>query len=246
MISTLALTTRVRPQGICQTGCTGERRCNVAPHGSNRSQQGLLIGMILTTMLGSGCHSPYHADRGALFGGLTGAGLGAIVGKSLGNPLAGAAIGAGVGTMTGAAVGSSMDEMDARNRAEIEARLGRRVSAGAVSVQDVVLMTQSGVDREVIVNHVNIHGCAQPLQTNDLIQLQSNGVDSQVIQAMQRTPAAPAVVQQTPPPVIVEEHYYDDHWVPHHPHRHVHHRHHRRRHHHDPHVSWGVSFSNDH
>src|SRR5690348_1378189 len=71
-----------------------------------------------------GCQSPYHADQGALFGGLTGAGVGAVVGNAVGNPAAGALLGAGVGTVTGAAVGSSLDDIEARNRAQIAAQMG--------------------------------------------------------------------------------------------------------------------------
>jgi len=47
--------------------------------------------------------------------------------------LAGAAIGAGVGALSGAAVGSSLDEIEARNRAMIEAHMGRQIAAGAVT-----------------------------------------------------------------------------------------------------------------
>src|SRR6185295_7064862 len=102
----------------------------------------LLVGLLLAA---TGCQSPYHSDQGALFGGLTGAGLGAIVGNASGNPGAGAAIGAGVGALSGAAVGGALDDIEARNRAEIEARLGRQVAAGAVTIADVIAMTRAGV-----------------------------------------------------------------------------------------------------
>lgn len=193
----------------------------------------------------SGCASPYYADRGALFGGLAGAGVGAIVGEAVGNPLAGAAIGAGVGTISGAAVGSSLDEIEARNRAVIESRLGRPVAAGAVTPEEVVAMTQAGVGPDIIVNHIRIHGTARTLGTQDLIYLQNSGVDAQVIQAMQAPPAAPAVAvrEVQPAPIIVEEHYYADPWHPFGPPwRHRHHWH-RRHHHHHPGMSWGISFS---
>lgn len=203
----------------------------------------------------SGCASPYHADQGALFGGLAGAGVGALVGEAVGNPLAGAAIGAGVGTLSGAAVGSSLDEIEARNRFAIESRLGRPVAAGAVTPEEIVAMTQAGVGPDIIVNHVRIHGTARLLETQDLIYLQNSGVSSQVIQAMQAPPAAPAMAVReplpAPAPIIVQEHYYADPWPPFGPprhhwrhHRHWHHRHHHR--HHDPGVSWGLSFSTGH
>ncbi len=176
----------------------------------------LVIGVAL-----AGCASPYHADRGALFGGLTGAGVGAIAGHALGNTGAGAAIGAGVGALTGAAVGSEMDEMEARNRAAIAAQLGRQVAAGAVSIDDVIAMSHSGVNDDLIVNHIQAHGMAKPLQTGDLINLQNQGISTRVIAAMQQTPtpvqqANTVVVQQpAPTPVIVEEyHYGHPYWGP--------------------------------
>src|SRR5258708_32003966 len=88
--------------------------------------------------LATGCNSPYHADRGALFGGLTGAGVGALVGHATGHTGAGAAIGAGVGALTGAAVGSSLDDIEARNRAQIQARLGRPVGPGPATAGPAV------------------------------------------------------------------------------------------------------------
>jgi hypothetical protein len=144
-----------------------------------------------------------------LFGGLTGAGVGALVGSATGHTGAGAAIGAGVGALTGSVVGASLDDIEARNRAEIEARMGRPVAPGAVTIDDVVAMTQAGVNEDVIATHVRNHGIARPLQTGDLIHLQTNHVSPRVIRAMQEPPLQrPVVVQGSPPPVIVEEHYY--------------------------------------
>jgi hypothetical protein len=165
----------------------------------------LLLGATLFT----GCASPYRADRGALFGGLTGAGVGALVGNAVGNTGAGAAIGAGVGALTGAAIGGSLDEIEARNQAEIEARLGRPMAAGSVTIDDVIAMCHAGVPEEVIVSHVHNHGIARPLQTADLIHLQSNHVSARVIQAMQQPPIQqpPTIVHAPAPAPIIVEHY---------------------------------------
>lgn len=197
----------------------------------------------------AGCQSPYRADQGALFGGLTGAGVGALVGEAVGDPLAGAAIGAGVGTVTGAAIGGSLDEIEARNRAAIESRLGRPVAAGAVTMADVVAMSQAGVDEQVIVNHVNLHGVAATPQTSDLIYLKQQGVGSRVIQAMQQPRTAaqvgyPESGVSPPPNVVVEEHYYGTPWHPGPFFRSRYRRHHRHRH--GPGFHWGVSFSSPH
>ncbi len=148
--------------------------------------------------------------------------LGGIVGHQFHSTGAGALIGAGAGALTGAVVGNKIDENDARNRALIEARLGRPVGPGAVSIEDVIAMTRAGVDEQVIVGHVNNNGVVRPLTTGDITFLTQNGVSSRVIQSMQ-APARqvqPVIVQQAPPPVIVEQpYYYDPYWGPHYYHR---------------------------
>jgi hypothetical protein len=153
-----------------------------------------------------GCASPYRSDQGALAGGLGGAGLGAIVGHAVGNTGAGALIGAGVGTVTGAAIGGSLDQIEARNRAEIAAHLGRPAPTGVVSVGDVVSMTKAGVPEDAIVTHIQNHGVAAPLQSADLIALQQQGVSPRVMQAMQAP--APAGAAYGPNPYAVPPPYW--------------------------------------
>jgi hypothetical protein len=165
-----------------------------------------LVALAAVCLFACGCNSPYRSDKGALFGGLGGAGLGAVVGNAVGNTGAGAAIGAGVGALSGAAIGGSLDEIEARNRAEIEARLGRPAPSGAVTIDDVVAMTRAGVTEEVIVTHVQNHGVVAPLRAPDLIMLQQQGVSPRVVNAMQ-TPVVPAAYAAPPPGVIVEQPY---------------------------------------
>lgn len=157
-----------------------------------------------------GCNSPYRADQGALLGGLGGAGVGAIVGNAVGDTGAGAAIGAGVGALSGAAVGASLDEIEARNQAEIAARLGRPAPAGAVTIDDVIAMTRAGVPEEIVVTHVQSHGIVAPLRATDLILLQQQGVSPRVVNAMQTpvAPVAPAAYAAPPPGVVVAQPYY--------------------------------------
>lgn len=170
----------------------------------------LLLSIVAVLAVPAGCQSPYHADRGALVGGGLGAVTGAIVGGATGHPGAGAAIGAGVGAVTGAAIGQGQDEIEANNRAMIAQQMGRQVTAGAVRVEDVVAMTKSGVNEELIATHVRINGMIAPLQAGDLIHLQQQGVSPRVIAAMQAPPPQPMMVQQAPPPppVVVEAYPY--------------------------------------
>ena len=173
---------------------------------------------LATIVSASGCAT--HSETGAAVGGLAGAGAGAVVGHALGNTAAGAVVGAGVGALSGAAIGNSQDQAEARNRAIIEQQVGRQL-AGAVRVDDVIAMTRAGVAPDLIVNHVRTHGMAAPLQANDLILLQQQGVDGRVIATMQATPSPvagqPVIVQQAaPPPVIVEGYYGRPYYRPHH------------------------------
>ncbi len=209
----------------------------------NRSAGNLVAVLTLLTLVSAGCQSASHTDRGTLFGGLLGAGTGAIIGDALGNTGAGAVIGTGVGALAGNAIGQDMDEMEAQNRAMIAAQLGREIRAGAVTIDDVVMMSQSGVDDELIVNHIRSNGMVNPPGTHDLITLNSQGVSTKVIKAMQEPPPAPRretviVERPAPRPVIVEEYHYGPGWYP--PPRYVHRHHHPRR----SGVTWGMSFNN--
>ena len=191
----------------------------------------------------AGCRSPYYADRGALAGGLTGAGVGALVGNALGETAGGAAIGAGIGALTGGAIGGALDDIEARNRAEIAAQLGRPVAQGQATVGEVVAMTRAGVNPQLIVNYVNTSGVAQPVGAQDVIYLTQQSVLPEVITAMQTPRVAQAPVHVVPPPpgpVIIEEYHYGRPYCPP-PHYHFRHHHHHR--HHGPRVGWGISFS---
>lgn len=159
-----------------------------------------------------GCRSPYYQDRGTAVGGLGGAGIGALVGSASGHAGTGALIGAGVGALTGNVVGGALDDIEARNRAEIAASMGRPVAPGAATPAEVVAMSRAGVNPQLIVNYINTSGVAQPIGPQDVIYLTQQGVPPDVIQAMQtpRVAQAPAVVVPGPPPgpVIIEDAYY--------------------------------------
>lgn len=174
-----------------------------------------MAALLTAFMLSSGCQSPYHADRGALVGGLGGAGVGALVGHAVGNTAAGAAIGAGVGALSGAAIGAGMDEVEAKNRALIEAKLQRPIGPAAVTLDDVIAMTRAGVPEDVIMTHVRTHGCVRQLQASDIIMLQQQGVSPNVIKILQDPPAQQpqtVVVQQAAPAPVVIHEYRDPYW----------------------------------
>lgn len=209
---------------------------------SRRSSARWLVLFALAAAVG--CRSPYYADQGALFGGATGAGLGAVVGSAVGDPVSGALIGAGVGAVTGAAVGGSLDEIEAKNRAQIAAQMGRPIQPGAVTMADVVTMSQAGVSDSLIITHIQHNGMSAPLSASDLVHLKNYGVSDVVINAMQNPPAPAQVAVAQPVPVaqpVIVEHVYHPPpvFVGPPPRRFYHHHHHRHRHG----TSWGVSIS---
>ncbi|HEY4312371.1 MAG TPA: glycine zipper domain-containing protein [Pirellulales bacterium] len=176
---------------------------------------------VMAVAFAAGCNSPFYTDRGALVGAGVGTGVGALTGAAVGHPGVGALVGAGVGTLTGAAVGSGLDDIDARNRAQIAATLGRQVPTGNVTLPDVIAMTKAGVNEELIVNHIRTNGLATPLQTGDLITLQQNGVSTRVIGALQSAPQPGAPAPIAPAPMVAPGYYgpgpypyYGPYWAP--------------------------------
>jgi hypothetical protein len=158
----------------------------------------------------AGCLSPHasHAERGAALGGLGGAAAGALIGSQSGNALPGAIIGGGVGLLAGSAIGSGMDEVEARNRAYIESRLGRTMAVGGTNVEEIIAMTRAGLAEDVITLHISKNGMARPVTTDDLIRMQHEGVAPGVIRAAQTHSVAAAQVGPPPSTVVVEQPYY--------------------------------------
>lgn len=191
----------------------------------------LLGGLVLL----SGCQSPHYADKVGAMGALAGGIAGAALGDHKGNAAVGALAGSAIGALAGSAIGSEID----RNNAIIEAQMGRPVE-GAATIEDVVAMSQAGVDDQVIITHIRANGVSYRPQASDVIQMHNQGVSDTVINAMQQGsvgPKQPVKVVRQPAPVIVEEHYYGPPVIRYPARRHYHH---RRR----PGMSWGVSFHN--
>jgi hypothetical protein len=164
----------------------------------------LLVGLL--TSLAGGCQTA--TGTGAAAGGALGAGIGALAGHCPGAALAGGLIGAGAGALGGAAV-------DAHREKKAERAAAATAAARAPSLEDVVQMTQSGVQTNLIIEQIRTSGVVYQLAPNQVTYLSQQGVHPSVIQAMQDTvyriprrvyapvyePApAPAVVVYEPPP----------------------------------------------
>ena len=177
-------------------------------------------------------------------GAVTGAIAGAAFGDHNGSAATGAALGTAVGALAGASIGSQIDEDIARTEALVEQRMGHRLSA-AVTVEDVIAMTNAGLSDDVIATHVRAKGVARPMEVQDLIVLRNEGVTDSVIKTLQQAPPAQFVSSRPPVrqrPIVVEEHYYSPavRVAPYH-HRHRHHSYprHRRQG-----ASFGIHYSN--
>ncbi|MEW4453658.1 glycine zipper domain-containing protein [Bremerella sp. JC817] len=181
-----------------------------------------------------GCRSPYHQDQLGLVGAGTGALAGAAIGSASGHTAGGAIIGGLVGATAGSAVGAHMDEVEARNQALFQQRLGRTLE-GQTTYDDVIAMSKAGLSDQVITTHIRRHGMAQIPSAGDLIFLKNNGVSDVVISTMQNPPVE-VVTAPAPRTVIVEEHHYGPYWGP--DWHHHHYRHCRPR----PGVHWDVQF----
>ena len=88
-----------------------------------------------------------------------------------------------------------MDNSNARKQA---VAIAAQQQAQAATVNDVVTMSKSGVNEELILNHIRSHGVAHPVQASELVAMQQEGVSPRVIAAMQ-TAGVPAA--KGPPPV---------------------------------------------
>jgi outer membrane protein OmpA-like peptidoglycan-associated protein len=100
----------------------------------------LLTGMLIVTILLSGCASMSKTQKGAVIGTAGGAATGAVIGRAAGNTALGAIIGATVGGVTGAVIGNKMDKQAEEIKAELPNAKVERVGEGIViELSDKVL-----------------------------------------------------------------------------------------------------------
>jgi hypothetical protein len=149
-------------------------------------------------VLTCGCPAMNHTEEGAAAGGVIGAGAGAVAGSLARAPVAGALIGGATGALVGGAVGHAHD------KAEQQAVAARMT---ALSLNDIVYMTQSHVSDAVIINQIRASGALYRLTANDIAYLKSQGVSDAVVTEMQATAyprrvytGAPVYVVDPPPP----------------------------------------------
>ena len=181
----------------------------------------MLVGCALVGCALVGCQSPRFADRGAGYGAVAGGLAGAAIGENNDRPITGAVIGSAVGALTGAAIGDSMD----RDREYQSA--ANAAAQQALSMDDVVNMSSSGLSDDVIVRQIRLDGVRRAPDKHDLVELTRAGVSERVIEELQSAGSVPVIV--TPRRATIVEHHY-----PAQPHFEAqwHFRHPRRVHHH--------------
>ncbi len=121
-----------------------------------------------------------ETTTGAVIGGITGA----LIGEHNDVPLAGTIIGTTAGALLGNATGQATDHIEAEILASEQEYLER-----AVTLNQILAMTQAGVDDEVIISRIETNGPAQTLTTDDIIFLSKSQVSATVISAYQGPPA---------------------------------------------------------
>ncbi len=168
---------------------------------------------LLGTFLFCGCQGfGPNARIGTGIGGTTGALAGAAIGSHNGNSLEGALLGGALGSLAGATIGDANDELDYRNRLARQ-NAKTRTQQAAVTALQLVEMTSSGLNEDLIINQMQANGCAAPLSTNELIALKQRGVSDRVISTFQNFRGAnvPQVRQTYLAPIVVP---YDGHHPP--------------------------------
>src|SRR6478672_12572219 len=115
--------------------------------------------IVLSIVVAGGCRSSNHAQQSA------------------------------ASAVAGPPIGTSLDDIDARNRTDIAAQLGRPVAPGPATPAEVVAMSHAGIDSRFIISYINRSTDMSPITAQVVIYLHDQGVNEQVIQAM-LTPGA--------------------------------------------------------
>lgn len=92
----------------------------------------LLIAVLSSVLIFSGCASLSRAVKGGAIGTVAGGAAGGVIGRASGNTAMGAVIGATVGGVTGAIIGNQMDKQAAEIKKEIPGVAVERVGEGIV------------------------------------------------------------------------------------------------------------------
>lgn len=186
--------------------------------------------LIILAVMSSSLRAQSHTQDGATAGGVAGAIIGGIIGHQNDETPEGALIGGAVGAIAGGLLGKAHDNDLQRHRYQQQQayyqqqqqyyRQQQVVTQSGVSPNDVVNMARSGLSEPLIINQLQTKGVQRRLEVSEIIALHQQGVNDNIITAMQQAPLAtqlasppqpvaqqPLVVQPTyrQPTVIVQE-----------------------------------------
>lgn len=153
-----------------------------------------VIAVLMWTATSS--HAQSYRNQDAAVGGLAGAVIGGIIGHQNDETPEGALIGGAVGAIAGGLLGNNKDQQTQRHRYYHQQarhqnyRYQQQRVARAVTINDVVNMSRSGLADSVIVNQIRTNGVADHVGTHQIISMHNNGVSEHVITAMQEAPRA--------------------------------------------------------
>ena len=137
-------------------------------------------------------------------GGVAGAIIGGIVGHQNDETAEGIAIGAALGALTGNVVGKSQQkevlrqqqyQAQLQQQEQLQLQQNQERLNRAVSINDAIAMTNSGMSDELIITQIVNNGVQQQIGVSEVIALHQNGVREPVIQAMQAAPIGQASIQ---------------------------------------------------
>ena len=92
----------------------------------------MATGLMLTSIIISGCKNMNKTQKGAAIGTAGGAAAGAVIGRAAGNTALGAIVGAAVGGVTGAVIGRKMDKQAKEIERSVPGAKVERVGEGIV------------------------------------------------------------------------------------------------------------------
>jgi hypothetical protein len=157
----------------------------------------LVGGLMLSSVLGSGCQSMSNTDKGVLTGGALGATAGGLIGSTKGKAGLGAVAGGVVGAIAGGLTGAAIDNSE-KKKAEMVAAAN---APPPLSLEDVINLSRNGTSDEIIISQIFNTGSVYRLTADQILYLQNNGVRDRVIQAMQQTAYRPVRRVYTAVPV---------------------------------------------
>ncbi|MCF7851797.1 MAG: hypothetical protein K9M07_00985 [Simkaniaceae bacterium] len=138
----------------------------------------ILLSGLGATLLFSGCST--NAGTGALVGAGLGIGAGALIDGGTG-----AIIGGAIGAAAGGLIGASIDQQQRERLERDNPQTLRRIdNEQQLSVDDVIAMTQAGVESNTIIELIKQSNSKFYLTSPQVIKLKNAGVSNKVIDYM--------------------------------------------------------------